>query len=234
MAQGSSGALVVAIDGPSGSGKSTVARGVAAALGLRYLDTGAMYRAVTWLVLHRGVALDDADAVAAVATRADLHVSTAPAPATVSVDGVDVTGEIRSADVTAAVSAVSAVGAVRAAMVDRQRAIIGAGGIVVEGRDIGTTVAPAADVKVFLTADERVRAERRGAEVAGGAVDDDVLAATSAALRRRDTADAGRVASPLSQAADATVIDATAINADAVIARVVELAKAVSARGQAS
>ena len=123
---------------------------------------------------------------------------------------------------------------VRAAMVARQRAIIGAGGIVVEGRDIGTTVAPDADVKVFLTADERVRAERRGAEVSGGTVDDDVLAATSAALRRRDAADAGRVASPLSQAPDATVIDATAISADAVIARVVELAEAVRARGQAS
>jgi CMP/dCMP kinase len=232
--QGSSGALVVAIDGPSGSGKSTVARGVASALGLRYLDTGAMYRAVTWLVLQRGVALDDTATVTDIATCAELQITTAPEPAQISVGGVDATGEIRSAAVTSAVSAVSAVGAVRAAMVARQRAIIGAGGIVVEGRDIGTTVAPEAQVKVFLTADERVRAERRGAEVAGGTVDADVLATTSAALRRRDSADAGRVASPLTQAPDATVIDATALSADAVIRLVVDMAQAVRARGQAS
>ena len=234
MAQGSSGALVVAIDGPSGSGKSTVARGVAAALDLRYLDTGAMYRAVTWKVLNDSVPLDDPAAIADIATGVDLHISTDPTPARVSVGDTDVSKEIRSADVTAAVSAVSAVGAVRSAMVARQRALIGTGGIVVEGRDIGTTVAPDADVKVFLTADEQVRAERRGAEIAGGQVDPEVLAATSAALRRRDAADAGRAASPLNQAPDATVIDATSLSADAVIARVVEMAKAVTARGQAS
>jgi len=234
VAQGSSGALVVAIDGPSGSGKSTVARGAASALGLRYLDTGAMYRAATWLVLQKGVDLTDAAAVAEVAGMADVRISTDAAPARVSVGGTDVTGEIRSAEVTAAVSAVSAVGAVRAAMVARQRSLIGDGGIVVEGRDIGTTVAPDAEVKVFLTADEQVRAERRGAEIAGGEVDPTVLAATSEALQRRDAADAGRAASPLNRAPDATVIDATRLSADAVIARVVELAKAVTARGQAS
>jgi cytidylate kinase len=234
VAQGSSGALVVAIDGPSGSGKSTVARGAASALGLRYLDTGAMYRAVTWLVLREAVLLDDAAAVAAVASAADVQISTDAAPARVSVGGTDVTAEIRSAEVTAAVSAVSAVGAVRAAMVARQRALIGAGGIVVEGRDIGTTVAPDAEVKVFLTADEQVRAERRGAEIAGGEVDPTALAATSAALRRRDAADSGRTASPLNRAPDATVIDATRLSAEAVVARVVEMAKAVTARGQAS
>ena len=234
MAQGSSGALVVAIDGPSGSGKSTVARGVAAALHLRYLDTGAMYRAVTWQVLNQSVALDDPAAIADIATAFDLRISTDAAPARVSVDDTDVSTAIRSADVTAAVSAVSAIGAVRAAMVARQRALIGDGGIVVEGRDIGTTVAPDADVKVFLTADEQVRAERRGAEIVGGQVDPEVLAATSAALRQRDAADSGRAASPLNQAPDATVIDATSLSADAVIARIVEMAKAVTARGQAS
>src|SRR3954447_5305352 len=234
VAQGSSGALVVAIDGPSGSGKSTVARGVASALGLRYLDTGAMYRAVTCLVLQRAVDLTDAAAVTEVARGAAVQITTDPAPARVSIAGTDVTGEIRSPEVTAAVSAVSAVGAVRTVMVDRQRSLIGVGGIVVEGRDIGTTVAPDADVKVFLTADEHVRAERRGAEIAGGDVDASVLAATSEALQRRDAADAGRAASPLNRAPDATVIDATRLSADAVIARVVELAKAVTARGQAS
>jgi CMP/dCMP kinase len=234
VGQRSTDALVVAIDGPSGSGKSTVARGVAEALGLRYLDTGAMYRAVTWLVLHRGVALDDAPAVASTAAGADLEVSTDPHRRRVVIAGTDVTDEIRSAAVTAAVSAVSAVGDVRAEMVRRQRAVIGAGGIVVEGRDIGTTVAPAADVKVFLTADERVRAKRRGAEIAGGVADPHMVASTTEALRRRDAADSSRTASPLTKAPDATVIDATELSADAVIARVVELAGAVTAHGEAS
>ena len=228
MTQRSSGALVVAIDGPSGSGKSTVARGVAEALGLRYLDTGAMYRAVAWSALERRTPPDDDEAIAAVGESAVIAISTDAAPARVSVDGTDVTTAIRSAEVTAAVSAVSAVGRVRSAMVARQRALIGAGGIVVEGRDIGTTVAPDADVKVFLTADEKVRAARRGAELAGGAVDEQVLAATGDALRRRDSADSSRAASPLTQAADATVIDATDLTAAEVVARVVELAEAVT------
>ena len=159
--QGLPSTLVVAIDGPSGSGKSTVARGVARLLGLRYLDTGAMYRAVTWLVLHEGVDVDDGAAVTALAEQADLQVTTTPDPVTVHIAGHDVTADIRGADVTAAVSRVSAAPGVRAAMVDRQRRLIGAGGIVVEGRDIGTTVAPDAPVKIFLTADEQVRAGRR-------------------------------------------------------------------------
>ena len=234
MGQRSSDALVVAIDGPSGSGKSTVARGVADALGLRYLDTGAMYRGITWLVLERGVALDDAAAVASTALGADLEISTDPHQRRVLVGGTDVTEAIRSSEVTAAVSAVSAVGDVRVEMVRRQRALIGAGGIVVEGRDIGTTVAPDADVKVFLTASEHVRAERRGAEIAGRAADANTLATTGEALRRRDAADSTRVASPLTQAPDATEIDSTDLDAAAVIARVVELAGAVSARGDGS
>jgi cytidylate kinase len=119
-------------------------------------------------------------------------------------------------------------------MVRRQRALIGAGGIVVEGRDIGTTVAPDADVKIFLTADERVRAERRGAEIAGRAVDADTLATTGDALRRRDAADSTRTASPLTKAPDATEIDSTELDAHGVIARIVELAGAVSVRGEAS
>jgi CMP/dCMP kinase len=234
VAQRSIGALVVAIDGPSGSGKSTVARGVAEALGLRYLDTGAMYRAVTWLVLRRGDAPEDAAAVTAAAASVDLEISTDPRHRRVLVAGTDVTAEIRSAQVTAAVSAVSAVGDVRTEMVRRQRALIGTGGIVVEGRDIGTTVAPNADVKVFLTADERIRAERRGAEFVGGPADPHTVTATGEQLRRRDAADSGRIASPLTQAPDATVIDATHLDANGVIARVLELAGAVSARGEAS
>ena len=211
--------LVVAIDGPSGSGKSTVARGVAARLGLRYLDTGAMYRAITWLALHRQVALADASALTQLAETADLQVSTRPEPVTISVDGTDVTGAIRGADVTAAVSAVSAVPGVRAAMVRRQRQAIGDGGIVVEGRDIGTTVAPDAVVKVFLTADEAARAQRRARENAAA------VAATRDALARRDSLDAGRAASPMTQAPDAVVIDSSELSADEVVAQILALAE---------
>ena len=214
--------LVVAIDGPSGSGKSTVARGVAAALGLRYLDTGAMYRAITWLALERGVPLDDGRALAELAQSADLVVSTTPGPSTISADGTDVTKAIRGEAVTAAVSAVSAVPGVRAAMVRRQKSAIGAGGIVVEGRDIGTTVAPDAPIKIFLTADETARATRRARETAGA------VTATQDALARRDQLDATRTASPLAQAADAVVIDSSHMSADEVIAHVVALARSAA------
>ena len=225
--QGVPATLVIAIDGPSGSGKSTVARGVAAALGLRYLDTGAMYRALTWLALHRQappgpVSLDDADGLAALAQSADLVLTTTPEPVSVTVDGTDVTAAIRADDVTAAVSRVSAVPAVRTAMVRRQQQMIGSGGIVVEGRDIGTTVAPQAPVKVFLTAAESVRAERRAHETAGA------LAATQEALTRRDRLDAGRAASPMAQAPDAVVVDSTELSVDEVVARIVALARSVA------
>jgi cytidylate kinase len=220
--------LVVAIDGPSGSGKSTVARGVARALGLRYLDTGAMYRALTWLALREGVALDASDELAALALEAKLEVTADPVEPVILADGVDVTAAVRGADVTAAVSAVSAVPAVRTAMVERQREVIGDGGIVVEGRDIGTTVAPAAPVKVFLVADPAARAQRRALQDAGSTASG-TLAATEADLARRDAADSTRAASPLTQAPDAVVIDSTALDADAVIARVLELAEAVIA-----
>lgn len=221
--------LVVAIDGPSGSGKSTVARGVARALGYRYLDTGAMYRAVTWLALERGVALDDAAALTGLAGRADLELSTDPDGVSVRVDGVDVTAAIRSGPVTAAVSAVSAVPGVRAEMVSRQRAILAEGGVVAEGRDIGTTVAPDAAVKIFLTADPEARARRRGEEIAGTtAIDAAHVAATEQALRQRDTADATRAASPLTQAADASVLDSTHLDAEQVIAAVLAQVRRVT------
>jgi CMP/dCMP kinase len=217
--QGLPPTLVVAIDGPSGSGKSTVARGVARALGLRYLDTGAMYRAITWLALHHHVPLDDAPALAQLAQRADLTLSTAPEPVRVTADGCDVTSAIRESDVTASVSAVSAVPGVREAMLTRQREIIAAGGIVVEGRDIGTRVAPLAPVKVFLTADEAVRAQRRADERAAEVGD------TLRSLARRDALDANRASSPLTQAPDAHVVDATQLSADDVITLIVGLAR---------
>jgi len=217
--------LVVAIDGPSGSGKSTVARGTAVALALRYLDTGAMYRAITWLALRAGLALDDPAALTQLAETARLEVDTDPAKPGIRADGLDVSAEGRTSEVTAAVSAVSAVAGVRAAMVARQQAIIGDGGIVIEGRDIGTTVAPGAPVKVFLTADAATRAQRRADQDGLGPAD---VAGTEAALHRRDTADSTRVASPLTQAADALVIDSSAMAAQDVIDRIVAAARVVT------
>ena len=215
--------LVVAIDGPSGSGKSTVAREVATALDLRYLDTGAMYRAVTWLALQRGVALGAADQLADLAAHAELTVTTDPAAPAIVANGTDVTAEVRTPAVTSAVSEVSAVPGVRAAMVARQREIIGAGGIVVEGRDIGSTVAPDAAVKVFLTADAATRAQRRARQ--DGITELPVaLESTEADLRRRDIADSTRVASPLQEAPDALVLDSSGLDIDRVVAIIVERA----------
>src|SRR5262245_50210732 len=214
--------LVIAVDGPSGSGKSTTARGIATRLGLRYLDTGAMYRAVTWAVLERGIDIDDPDAVAAAVSAVRLEVGTDPESPTISADGVDVAGPIRGPAVTAAVSAVSAVAAVRAELVAQQRELIGHGGIVVEGRDIGAVVAPDADLKVFLTAASAERAARRHAETGGSA---DQVSITEADLARRDTLDSTRAASPLTQAADAVVVDTTELGLEDVIDRIVAMVK---------
>ncbi|MBO3745329.1 (d)CMP kinase [Streptosporangiaceae bacterium NEAU-GS5] len=213
--------LVVAMDGPSGSGKSSVSRGVARALGLRYLDTGAMYRAVTWWMLQQGVDLADPAAIAVRAKEPELGVGTDPDEPAIAVDGHDVRGPIRSQEVTAAVSAVSAVPEVRARLVALQREIIEAsGGIVVEGRDIGTVVSPDAPTKVYLTASADARAARRSAEVAGTTVE-----AQRAALERRDALDSTRKADPLAKAADAVELDTTALTLDEVIAAVLDLVK---------
>ncbi|WP_431883838.1 (d)CMP kinase [Micromonospora gifhornensis] len=212
------GRCVVAVDGPSGSGKSTVSRRLATSLGARYLDTGAMYRAITWAVLRSGVDLNDAHAVAKVAGEVDLRIGTDPEGYAVTADGVNVETEIRGADVTAAVSAVAAVPAVRALLVARQRDMIDkAGRIVVEGRDIGSVVAPDADLKVYLTASAAARAARRSAENAAD------VAATAADLARRDQLDSTRKADPLAQAADAVVLDSTELGIDEVVARLREL-----------
>jgi cytidylate kinase len=214
--------VVVAMDGPSGSGKSSTSRGVATALGLRYLDTGAMFRAMTWWMLEHGVDTEDAEAVAARADAPLLVSGTDPQAPTITVDGTDVAGPIRGAAVTSAVSAVSAVPAIRARLLREQRDIIGAGGIVVEGRDIGTVVAPDAAVKVYLTADPDARALRRAAEQSGSDVD-----ATRADLARRDAIDSGRVAAPLTMAEGATHIDTTPYTLQEVVDRVVALVRAV-------
>ncbi len=210
--------VVVAMDGPSGSGKSSTSRGVAARLGLRYLDTGAMFRAVTWWMLEHGVDVADAAAVAAHAEEPRLESGTDPSGPTIHVDGIDVAGPIRSAAVTGAVSAVSAVPEVRARLLREQREIIGDGGIVVEGRDIGTVVAPDAAVKVYLTADPEARAARRTAEQSGGDV-----SATREDLLRRDRHDSGRATAPLAMADGAHHIDTTPFTLDEVIEQVVAL-----------
>lgn len=215
--------LVIAMDGPSGSGKSSASKGVARALGLRYLDTGAMYRAMTWWMLRHGVPVEDAAAVAARAGEPMIEAGTDPDAPTITVDGEDVSGPIRSREVTNAVSAVSSVPRVRARLVELQRTIIGAGGIVVEGRDIGTVVAPDAQVKVYLTASEQVRARRRAKDLVAdpGAS----VSVTQAEQARRDRLDSTRVASPLAKAADAHEIDSTEMGLGEVIEAVVRLAK---------
>ena len=206
---------VVAIDGPAGSGKSTVARLVAEALGLPALDTGAMYRALTWAVLDAGIDPSDAPAVIGVAHALDLDVGPP-----VRVAGRDVNDAIRSAEVSAAVSVVAAVPEVRVRLVAAQREWIEAhGGGVVEGRDIGTVVAPDAVLKVYLVASEEERARRRrhqdGTTEAAGD-----LGATQEAIRRRDAIDSGRAASPLAVAADAVVLDTTGLSVEGVVAEV--------------
>lgn len=216
-----SGAPVVAVDGPSGSGKSTVSRRLAQALGARYLDTGAMYRAVTLAVLRADVDLHDPETITKIAVAAELTIGTDPTDPHIAVDGTNVDGPIRGAEVTSAVSAVAAVPGVRQALVARQREIIAGAreqtGIVVEGRDIGTVVAPDAELKVFLTASAAERARRRSAEQAAD------LHATAADLARRDKLDSTRAADPLAQASDAVVLDSTELGIDEVVATLVGL-----------
>jgi CMP/dCMP kinase len=209
---------VVAVDGPSGSGKSTVSRRLATALDGVYLDTGAMYRAVTWAVLEAGVDPADAESVAKIALETELSIGTDPVDPAFSANGVDVSTAIRGPEVTSAVSPVAAVPAVRRHLVAQQRAIIAAHPrIVVEGRDIATVVAPDASLKVYLTASATARAERRSAENAAD------VAATAADLARRDKFDSSRAADPLRQASDAIEVDTTGLGIDEVVALLLDL-----------
>lgn len=212
-----SSSLVVAMDGPSGTGKSSVSRRLAARLGARYLDTGAMYRVATLRVLRAGVDLTDPAAIAAAVVDLPLTIGTDPSRELIQLDGVDVSAEIRGDAVTKAVSAVSAVPEVREALVALQREIaVSAGRIVVEGRDIGTVVLTDADAKIYLTASAEARAQRRNQQnIAEGRGDD--YTAVLADVQRRDTLDSTRKVSPLRPAADAVLVDTSELSMDEVI-----------------
>jgi cytidylate kinase len=206
--------MIVAIDGPAGAGKSTVARSLAERLGFRYLDTGAMYRALTWLALENGLDLDDAEALGAVARE---HPVSFEQGQHVLIDDRDVTNEIREPRIDQVVSSVARHPQVREVMRERQRELGHVGNVVIEGRDIGTVVAPDADVKVFLSADESERARRRIAERPGLAAD-----ALATDLRLRDERDAAQMRA----APDAEQIDTTDLSIEDVVARIEELVRA--------
>jgi CMP/dCMP kinase len=205
---------VIAIDGPAGAGKSTIARALAERLGLEYLDTGAMYRAVTWAAVHDGVPLDDAEAVAELARRLQLDVGESG----VVVDRHDVTTAIRSPEITASVSKVAANSGVRAEMRARQLhwAHVRGGGVI-EGRDIGSVVFPDAELKLYLTASPRVRAERRVAE-AGGDIDE-----IERSIATRDHYDSTRADSPLREARGSTFVDTTGRTISEVLDHILQL-----------
>jgi cytidylate kinase len=212
--------LIVAIDGPSGAGKGTVARAVAAELGYRHVDSGAMYRAVGWKALQSGVPLDDETALTALAERSRIEVSAHA----VTIDDADVTRAIRTPEIDRAAAAVARLPRVRTVLVDRQRSMGRAGGIVMEGRDIGTVVFPDADVKIYLDASAEERARRRAQDPAHTGVPRD-LSTVATLLTERDRSDATRTASPLYAAADATVIDTTGMTISDVVSRVLGIAR---------
>jgi cytidylate kinase len=211
---------VIALDGPSGTGKSTVARGLARRLGIDYLDTGAMYRAATLAVLADHVDLSDEAAIAASVATHRIGIRTDPVSSEVTLDDVAVERKIRGVDVTAAVSAISAVAAVRERLVAQQRALIAAGPMVAEGRDIASVVWPQAELQVYLTASEAVRARRRSAQLPGH--EEQRVAAD---LRRRDEFDSSRAVSPLTRTDAAVEVDTSDLSVDEVITVLAELAR---------
>lgn len=223
-------AIVVAVDGPSGAGKSSVSKAVARRLGLRYLDTGAQYRAMTWWMLRHGVDVSDRQAVTEASGKPVIVSETDPDSPAITVDGQDVSAQIRTPEVTAAVSAVAGVQPVRDRLIALQREIIESAladgdGVVAEGRDIADVVYPAAGSKIYLTASPEARAERRSAELG---ITETETSRTLSDLARRDAEDA-KTTRPLEAATGSTIVDATHLTLTEVVDRVVGLVEA--ARG---
>lgn len=214
--------FIVAIDGPSGAGKGTVARAVAQALGWRHIDTGAMYRAVAWKARREQLRLDDEEAIAALAERAVLTLTSEE----VRIDGEEVTRAIRTPEIDEAAAQVARLPKVREVLVRRQRTYAEAGPLVMEGRDIGTVVFPDADVKIYLDASPEERARRRAADPAHGARGSAAVDAIARELAARDASDRTRAASPLARAPDAYRIDTTGLPVDAVVRQVLSIVRA--------
>jgi len=211
--------LIIAIDGPSGAGKGTIARAVAARLSYHHIDTGAMYRAVAWKALRDGLDLENEPQVAEVARRAEIDVG----DGRVVIDGHDVASAIRTAEIDRAAAIVARQPRVREALIARQRARGADGGVVMEGRDIGTVVFPAADVKIFLDASPEERARRRASDPTHASGAGTVaISEVATALAERDRLDSTRAASPLKVADDAEVIDTTALSIEDAVAQVME------------
>ena len=234
--------MIVAIDGPAGSGKSTIAKEIARQLGFNKLDTGAMYRAVTFAALDRGIDLDDEAAIDALAEQIEIRFTNGTGEDTrLTIDGADASAAIRTPQVDANVSKVSAYPGVRAAMLIHQRRAAEDRDIVAEGRDIGTVVFPAADVKVFLTASPEARARRRAVQRSGGNLAQDAAATADpeeerrilADLKRRDDYDSSRATSPLRPADDAVIIDSSEMGFEDVIEKIASLSPALLARANA-
>jgi cytidylate kinase len=220
--------LIIAIDGPAGAGKSTVARAVARRLGYLFINTGAMYRAVAWKALQQGVSLEDTDRIGQLAGESLIELAGDVDSMRVLIDGRDITDEIATPQISQAASVVSAIPTVRRALVARQQEMGRAGGVVMEGRDIGTQVFPNAEVKIYLDASADARAQRRFDEDLARGVAVTSFDQMKSEIEERDHRDQTRADSPLTQAEDAVHIDSSAMTIDEVVERILEIAKSKS------